>query len=55
MTIKFTSSENDFYNVTIASLKEWRIEWLCCPNQRDHDERSKEEKHQKRFGLQYKY
>ena len=49
MTIKFTSSENDFYNVTIASLKEWRIEWLCCPNQRDHDERSKEEKHQKRF------
>lgn len=49
MTIDFTSTRNKFYNQKIIPLKEWRTEWKVTPNQRNHEQRSKEEKHQKRF------
>ena len=49
MTIDFTSTGNKFYKQKIISLKEWRTEWKVTPNQRNHEQRSKEEKHQKRF------
>ena len=41
--------ESIFYNKNIVTTDEWHNEWECCPTQRDHDERAKQPKHQKKF------
>ena len=38
-----------FYQQKIISSEEWHEEWECCPTQRDHEERAKKPKHQKKF------
>lgn len=38
-----------FYQQEIIDSKEWHEDWQCCPTQRDHEERAKKPKHQKKF------
>ena len=38
-----------FYQQEIIDSKEWHEDWECCPTQRDHEERAKKPKHQKKF------
>ena len=43
------SVDNLFYQQEIITTEEWNIDWECCPTQRDHEERAKKPKHQKKF------
>ena len=41
--------DNLFYQQEIITTEEWNNDWECCPTQRDHEERAKKLKHQKKF------
>lgn len=49
MAKKLYSFADLFYQQKIISSQEWHEDWECCPTQRDHEERAKQPKHQKKF------
>tara|TARA_B100000287_G_scaffold21663_1_gene21355 strand:+ start:109 stop:1269 length:1161 start_codon:yes stop_codon:yes gene_type:complete len=49
MAKQMLSVDDLFYQQEIITTEEWHNEWECCPTQRDHEERAKKPKHQKKF------
>ena len=49
MTKQKLSVDGLFYQQDTITAEEWHNDWECCPTQRDHEERAKKPKHQKKF------
>ena len=49
MTKKKVCVDKLFYQQEVIGIEEWHNDWHCCPIQRDHVERAKKSKHQKKF------